>query len=143
MVRFHASGGANLFISSSLSRSRLPDDLKVIAPAKVNVKIIKVFRVAAVYGPEWRDITLAMEGANPFTLTADQMFHSEPMTFLTFDAYLRRLNKPLKPQLSAEFEVYVNDPIFYYADSINTMRLKSGVAEDHRLNGYDVLTLIC
>lgn len=140
-VRFSASGGANLYVQNGYSRSRLPEELQVNAPAKVNVKIIKVFRGSSIYDPEWREVSLTVSGSNPFTLTADQMFHHEPMTFLTFDAYLRKLNKPLQPQLSAEFQIYTNDRRFYYAESINTMRLKSGAVEDHRLNGYEVMTL--
>ena len=141
LVRFHASGGASLLVRSNYGNSRLPADLKVDAPAKVNVRITKVFRGIATYDPEWREIDLSVSGSNPFTIPASQMFHPEPMTFLSFDWYLRKMNTPLTPQLAAEFETYVSDPRFYYAESINTMRLKAGTVEDHRLNGYEVLSL--
>ncbi|CAH0448172.1 hypothetical protein S1R3X_000035 [Vibrio phage vB_ValS_VA-RY-4] len=141
LVRFSADYGAYLYVQNNFSSSRLPRELRVTAPAKVNVRIIKVFKGVSIYDPEWREISLSVSGQNPFTLTAAEMFHPEPMTFLTFDAYLRKLDKPLQPQLAAEFQTYVNNPTYHYADSINTMRLKAGSSGDHRLNGYDVLTL--
>lgn len=140
-VRFFADSGVYLLVKNKVTSSILPDDHKVDAPAKVHVRITKVTYVTSHYDTEWREQTLTIAGQNPFTLTADQMFHPTPMTFLTYDKYIRKLDKPLKPQIAAEFEVYKTKRPFIYMEFMNTMRLKNGAVGDHRLNGYDVLTL--
>lgn len=140
-ARFAASSGAALAIESDYNPSILPSENKVPAPAKINVRLTKVMNAKAIYDTAWREVTISISGQNPFTITGDQMFHPEPMTFLTYDRYLRKLDKALTPQVSAEVQAYVTDNRFNYMEMMVNMQLRQGVAGDHRLNGYDVLTL--